>query len=173
VLHSERSGADVARLLRATLDGIDRGQPFRAPVLMSDHVERSLSGSRFQAEVLSFFAWSALLAAAAGLYGLLTYMVRNSRREWAIRLALGATSRDLRRHVFHATASYAAYGIGLGLALFALASRSLQAIVFGVSAWNPAAVAVSVLVLGSVCLGAATMPAWRAGLIAPADVLRE
>jgi len=143
------------------------------PVAMSHYVEQSLSGSRFQAEVVSFFAWTALIAAATGLYGLLTYLVKRSRREWAIRSALGATRHDLRRLVFRQTGIYLVCGLGLGFGVFGLASGFLRALVFGVSIWDPVALVTSVLVLGTVCLGATTIPAWRAGEATPSELLKQ
>jgi putative ABC transport system permease protein len=173
VIRSDQNVADVSRVLRASVAEVDRGQPVIGPVAMSQYVEQSLSSSRFQAEVLSFFASTALVAAATGLYGLLTYLVRRSRREWAIRSALGATRHDLRRQVFRQTGIYLGCGIALGLGVFGVASGFLRAIVFRVSIWDPVALATSVVVLGVVCIGAATIPAWRAGEATPSELLRQ
>jgi ABC-type antimicrobial peptide transport system permease subunit len=107
------------------------------------------------------------------LYGFLTYIVRGRRREWAVRLALGATSRDLQRLVLGETGLSIASGVVLGLTLFAIAAGLLKALVFGVVIWNPAVVAASVIILTTACLCAATVPAWRAGRIAPSEALRE
>jgi putative ABC transport system permease protein len=173
VMESRGNQADASRLLRETIADIDRDQPVTGPVLMSQYVEQSLAGTRFQAGVLSFFAWTALVAAATGLYGFLTYIVRGRRREWAVRLALGATSRDLQRLVLGETGLSIASGVVLGLTLFAIAAGLLKALVFGVVIWNPAVVAASVIILTTACLCAATVPAWRAGRIAPSEALRE
>jgi putative ABC transport system permease protein len=173
VMPLEGSLADASRLLRASVAEVDRGQPLTGPVLMSQYVERSLAGSRFQTGVLSFFAWTALVAAATGLYGFLAYLVRGSRREWAVRLALGATPGALRRYVFGRTGLYVACGIGAGVILTAMVGRALQGIAPGVVIWNPIVLTTSVAVLAVACLAAATIPAWRAGRISPLEILRD
>jgi ABC-type antimicrobial peptide transport system permease subunit len=123
--------------------------------------------------VLSFFAWTALVAAAIGLYGFLAYLVRGSRREWAVRLALGATPGALRRSVLGSTGLHVTFGIAGGVVLTAMVGWALQGIAPGVVIWNPIVLTTSVAVLAAACLVAATIPAWRAGRISPLEILRE
>jgi ABC-type antimicrobial peptide transport system permease subunit len=138
---------------------------------MSEYASRNIAGSRLHAELLSLFALVALVVAACGLYALLTYLVSGARRDWAIRLALGASEMDLRRIVFTQSAVYAIAGTAIGSALFMVASKTLQVAVFNVSLWDPLLLGCSGLVMFAVCILAATVPAVRAGRISALEVI--
>jgi putative ABC transport system permease protein len=172
VVRTDRPARDVHSAIRATLDTIDRGQPFAPVVAMEDHVQRGLAGPRVQAQLLGCFAIVALLVSAAGLYSLLAFLVAGARREWALRLALGAAAADLRRLVLRQAAACAAIGLVLGLGTIVVFSRPLGAMAFGVSPWDPLLVAVTVVVMMVTTIGAAVIPALRIGRISPAEVLQ-
>jgi putative ABC transport system permease protein len=165
--------ADNARLLRSAIDTLDRGQPFTPVIPMSEYVERNLAGSQLQAQLLSFFSLVALIVAAFGLYGLLTYLVAGARRDWAIRLTLGATQAQLRLAVLRQSAIYSVLGVTLGMGLLALGSAALSAMIYGVSLWDPALIATCAAVMTLVCTLAAAIPAIRAGRISPSEALLD
>ena len=173
VIRTSRNAADGSRVIRSSLDALDRGQPFKAPVRMTGLVDLMLSGSRFQVEVLCFFAVTALVVAAIGLYSLLTYLVSGARREWAIRLALGATAGDLRRVVLGQSTTYALSGVVLGLGAYVITSRLLRTVTYGVSVWSPQLMVSSAVGMVSVCLVAAVIPAARAARVSPSELHAE
>jgi ABC-type antimicrobial peptide transport system permease subunit len=140
---------------------------------MSDYVQRNLASSRFDAGLLSFFAFVALLVASTGLYGLLTYLVASTRRDWAIRLVLGASPARLRNRVLQQSVADAALGLLAGGAIFLLGSRWFRGMFYGVSPANPWLIATCAVVVSATCVLSATMPAIRAARVSPREALSE
>jgi ABC-type antimicrobial peptide transport system permease subunit len=173
VLDGPSTSADASRILLATINNIDRAQPFTDIVPISGYIERNLAGSRFETGALSLFALVALLVASTGLYGLLTHLVTATRREWALRLVLGASPIQLRNIVLKQSLADALFGFGVGAALFFLVYRWFQGVFYGVSPWNPWLLAASGAVVSTTCVLSATIPALRALRISPAEALSE
>ena len=173
VINSDRPAGDLSNILKETVRTLDAGQPVKAPIPMDTYVTRNLSTSQFQMQTLGLFAGGGLLIACFGLYALLTFLVSASRREWAIRLALGATSAQLRRHVLRQAGLYGIAGVFVGLVLYALSSRALAAVTYGAPVWNPWFALAAALTMIGVCTGAALAPASRASRIAPREALTE
>jgi putative ABC transport system permease protein len=98
------------------VDTIDPGLVFAPVTPMADYVKQNLAAPRVQLELTSSFALVALVVAAAGLYSLLTFLAAGSRREGAIRLALGATPRRLQHSVFQLSLKYGVLAAILGIA---------------------------------------------------------
>jgi ABC-type antimicrobial peptide transport system permease subunit len=132
---------------------------------------QNLAQPRVQAQLVGSFAAVALLIAASGLYCLLAFLVSGSRREWAVRLALGASHRHLLRLVFGQCATYAAVGVVIGIALLLLAGTTISSLIYGVSVWDPYSVIGCTAVIVVVCLLSATIPAFRASRISAAESL--
>jgi ABC-type antimicrobial peptide transport system permease subunit len=164
---------DVSSLLKSTVATLDPAQPVKAPIPMETYVTRNLSTSQFQMQTLGLFAGGGLVIASCGLYALLTFLVSASRREWAVRLALGATGVQLRQHVIRQAGLYGISGVVVGLVLYALSSRALAAVTYGTPVWNPWFVLAAALTMIAVCIGAALGPAMRASRIAPREALAE
>ena len=122
--------------------------------------------------LLGSFALMAMVLAAAGIYGVMAYAVAHRRLEFGIRLALGATPRDLVRLVGMHSLRLTAVGIVLGLIGARLTSSLLGDLVVGVGATDPRVFAVTAVCLGSVALLASIVPALRATRIDPSDALR-
>ncbi|HLB36717.1 MAG TPA: ABC transporter permease [Gemmatimonadales bacterium] len=146
------------------------------PLFGVEPLERTLANSvgqrRFTMLVLGLFAAVALLLAAVGVHGVLSYTVAQRTREIGIRMALGADLREVRRLVLGQGARLAAIGLGLGL-LGALAlSRLLSALLYGTGADDPATYASVALALGAVALLATYLPARRATRVHPVEALR-
>jgi len=123
--------------------------------------------------LLSLFALVALVVAASGLYALLTCLISGARREWAVRLALGASETDLQRTVLWQSTRYALLGVGFGTSLFLISSRVFRVTVYNVPLWNPPLIALSGIVMVIVCILAATLQALRAGRISPTEAIRN
>src|ERR1051326_1756745 len=122
---------------------------------------------------MALFATVALVVAATGLYGLLTYLVATTRREWAIRLALGARPADIRNSVLKQSVVNALSGLIVGYGLFFIASGWFRGVVYGISPWNLSLLAICALVVSSTCVLSATMPAVRAARVSPTEALSD
>jgi putative ABC transport system permease protein len=172
VIESQRDTADVARAVRATLDTIDPAQSFSTVTAMTDYVERNLASPRIQAQLMAAFATVALLVAMAGLYGLLAYLGQESRREWALRMALGASPLHIQSRVLGLALKYSVVATIIGLAVVLGAGAMLKAVLYGVDVWDPVIVGVSAASMIATCLLAAVVPALRVREVRAADVLR-
>jgi predicted permease len=118
------------------------------------------------------FAALATLLAGIGLYGVLAYNVTQRTRELGLRLALGAAPAALRALVLKQVGVMALIGFSVGLAAAFALSRAAEALLFGLSARDPAVFGAAVGVLAAVVLAASWLPAWRASRIAPTEALR-
>jgi len=167
-LDPEQLSASVRREVLA----IDPELPVFNVKTMEAAVDESLSGRRFSVLLLSLFAGAALLLAAVGVYGVMSYGVVQRTREIGIRMALGARRDDVLRLVVGGGARLAAAGIGLGIALAVGLSRVLQGMLYGVSAFDPLTYAGLALVLALVALFASWLPALRATRVDPNVALR-
>jgi predicted permease len=172
VMSSNRDAGAVSRALRSTLDTIDSGRPFSPVTAFTEHLERSLEEPRLLAQLLGSFAAVATIVAAGGLYSLLTFLIRGSRQEWAIRLAVGATSRDLQKLVLRQSMAYAAAGSAVGIVLLIAVASPLSNALYGVTVWDPVVVGGTALLLALVSVSAAALPARDAARVAPAELLR-
>lgn len=123
--------------------------------------------------LLGVFAACALPLAAVGIYGVMSYAVRQRTREIGTRLAVGATRRDIVWLVLRRGALVAAIGITCGIAIGAIATRSLRSILFGVSTSDPITLTVAAALLVATILLACYVPARRASAIDPARTLEQ
>jgi putative ABC transport system permease protein len=127
---------------------------------------------RFNALALAAFAAVALLVALQGIYALLAYSVQERRREFGVRIALGASTANLLRMVVARGLRPAATGLAAGLALAAALGRGLQALLFEVGPTDPLTYVAVAALLGVTALLACTIPAWRATRVDPNTALR-
>ena len=170
-----KSGADpalVAPALRQAVWDVDPAIPVEV-TLLEDQVSGTITGPRFYATLLTAFAGLALVLAAVGLYGTLSYVVGERRREMGIRVALGAGASSVRRLVVRQGAVMTAVGVIVGLAGAVLASRLLEGLLYATGPMDPAAFAWSVVALAGVSLLASYVPALRATRADPMVALRE
>jgi ABC-type antimicrobial peptide transport system permease subunit len=133
----------------------------------------SLSVRRFSMEMVAFFAATALLLAGLGIYGTISYLVNEQRREIAIRLALGAQRGNILKMVMRRGLGLAAAGAALGVAGALIVSHLMAALLYGVSPTDlPTFVGVTV-VLTLVALAASYIPALRAMRLDPITTLHS
>jgi putative ABC transport system permease protein len=140
---------------------------------MEDVIAQSMSPQRFNFRLLASFAALALLLAAVGIYGVLSYTVRRRVREIGIRMALGATNSDVLKMVVTDGMKPILIGVGIGLAAAVALSRLVASLIFGVRPTDPltfTAVAVTLIIVGML---ANILPAYRATRIEPVRTLRE
>jgi ABC-type antimicrobial peptide transport system permease subunit len=140
---------------------------------MADVLQASVQVPRLVLTLLSGFAAIALVLASVGIYGVMSYVVRQRTREIGTRMALGATSRDITWLVLRSGGLIAGAGTALGVAAGLVASRVLESILFATSRADAAAIAASALLLSLATLGACVLPARRAARLDPAQTLTE
>jgi predicted permease len=136
-------------------------------------VSESLARENFNTLLLTLFAGIALLLAAIGLYGLISYAVEQRTQEIGIRVALGAARGDVLRLIVLQGAKLAAIGVAAGLAAAWGATRLLAGLLYGVKAADPPTFAAVAAAIGLVALSASYIPALRAAALDPNQALRH
>jgi hypothetical protein len=151
---------------------LDPTMPLGTARSLEDWIGRGLATRRMYARVLTMFGAVAVLLAAVGLYGLLSQVVGERRREFGIRLAIGASARDIARLVLRHAGVISALGIAAGLALSFWGTGLLKAYLWGVAAFDPVIYGAASLTLGVVAFVAALRPALAATRVNPVETLR-
>jgi putative ABC transport system permease protein len=140
---------------------------------LSEHVAVATAQGRVLAGLVAVFAAAALALAVAGIFGMVAYRTQGRRREFGIRMALGALPRHVVRLVLSKGFAAAGAGLLLGLALAWAAAPQAAAFLFGVTPRDPLVFAAVALVLLAAYLAASALPARRASRTDPAVVLRS
>jgi predicted permease len=167
--HPSRRAGEIANAIAArTASSV----PLTTPRPLTNGIDRELSEQRTFAWMLSLLAALGFGLAALGLYGLVAQATVERRREFGIRLALGAAAGDIVRLVARYAAVVSGIGVALGLGLAAVGTRLIQRMLFGVSPLDPAVYAAAVTTLALVVALACAGPTWRALRVRAADVLR-
>ena len=171
-----RTTADPAGLLsriRTEVSALDRDVPVADLSTLASWVAESMSQTRFLLALSSTFAGLALVLAAIGLYGVVSFSARQRTREIGVRVALGASDRDVRRLIVGQGMIVAAIGIVLGLGASVALTRVVSSYLVGVSATDPVTFGGVPLVLLGVAALASYLPARRATAIDPVRALHE
>jgi cell division protein FtsX len=148
------------------------GLPVAQVRSMDDVVSRSTSRERFNMLVMITFGGFALLLAAIGIYGLMSYAVEQRQQEIGIRLALGAGLGDVRRMIVVQGMRLALLGVAIGVAGAFGLSRLIASFLFGVQPWDPLVFVSVPLLLAAVALFAVWRPAIKASRVDPMSALR-
>jgi len=164
--------AGLMQAARKVVQAIDSDALVGEPVPMETLVSASLGQRRFYMMLLGGFAALALILAAVGLYGVISYSVAQRTQEVGIRVALGASGSDVVAMVMRQGLRLAAVGLAIGLALALVLKSVLRGLLVGVSATDPATLAVTALVLLIVAVLASYVPARRAARVDPMVALR-
>ncbi|HYV66832.1 MAG TPA: ADOP family duplicated permease, partial [Myxococcales bacterium] len=172
VVRTAASALRIGPTLRAQVRGIDSTLAITRIYALKDALSSSTQGRRFQLTLLGFFAGTALLLAALGVYGVMAYAVVQRTREFGIRLALGATASDIRRMVLGRTVLLCCAGLALGVLGSAAVSRLLAGALFGVGPFDPMTCAVVALLLLAVAVCAGSLPTRRATRVSPLVALK-
>ena len=172
VIRTSVPPAALAQPAAAAIRAIDPEQPVGDIETMVQRLDGQLTSQRFSALLLAVFAGVALLLAAVGVYGVVSYIVRGRSREIGIRTALGARTSDVLRLVIVEGMAPALAGVAAGT-IAALASATvMRTLVFGVSASDPLTLTSVAATLALVALMASLVPAYRASRLDPVNVLR-
>jgi len=172
-LKTAGSPATFAAAARAAIAKIDPDQPVTRMRTMDEVASEATRGPRFRATLVSTFATIALVLAAVGIFGVLTFSVRERTREFGVRVALGATTRDILRLVVRSGVKLAGTGVAIGLFAAALLTRTLASLLFGVTPLDPVTFVTAPAVLAVTALAACVAPAMRAIRVDPAVTLRQ
>jgi predicted permease len=170
-----RGSASPSALLsnsRNELRNLDPDLPMYYVRTMEQRVDESLARRRFSTLLLGIFASVALALATIGIYGVMAYLVNQGTRELGIRIALGASPRNILSLVVRQGMALALAGVTIGLAAAFLLTRLIRSLLFGVDAFDPFTFAGISLLLAIVTLLACYIPAQRAARIDPLISLR-
>jgi putative ABC transport system permease protein len=165
--------ATLAQPLKSAILSVDRTQPVYAVQTMSEVMSRSIAERKLSLVVLVFFAVSALLLAAVGVYGVMSFHVAQRTGEIGIRMALGAQPRDMVLSVERQGMTLVAAGLVGGLAGSWILTRYLAPLLFRVSPRDVVTFGGASAVLVIVSLAACYLPARRASQVDPMEALRE
>ena len=172
VVRSSLSQGAVTSLLKAQMATIDPDLPYGDITSLQSEVEGNVDEPRFRAILIGIFALLALILAAVGIYGLVSYTVTQRTREIGIRMALGAAPRQVLVPVIRDGVVLALAGIGIGLVGAFAAARALSAFLFGVGASDPLTFSGVALLLLVVAVAASYIPSRRAMRVDPMVALR-
>jgi len=163
------TGATIRRLVHE----IDRAAPVSDVRTMDAVISNSVTSSRFTTLLVAAFALLALALGAVGIYGVMSYLVGERRREMGIRIALGASRASVMRLVLRRAAWLAGVGAAIGLGGAMIATRSLRQWLYGVSPMDPVTFLFVPILFLAVAALASWAPALRATRADPATTLRE
>jgi putative ABC transport system permease protein len=171
-----RTAADPASLIariRAEAAAMDPDVPIADLSTLASYVSNAMSQTRFLLALIGAFAALALALASLGLYGVISFAAKQRTREIGVRVALGASPRDVVRLILGQGLVVALAGIGLGLAGAIAVTRVASSFLVGVSATDPMTFAAVTSLLLAVAIVASFVPARRASGVDPVDALRD
>jgi ABC-type antimicrobial peptide transport system permease subunit len=170
-IRTQAGTADVSEFLKRAVADLDPRLPVTVE-LLDDEVSRLTERPRIVAGLLSAFAGLALLLAAAGLYGVVSYLVTQRTRDFGVRIALGAAPADISRQVVGEAGRWIAAGAALGCVLAWAGTRAIEAQLCGVGSSDPLSWIAALGVLCAALLPAVLRPAARAARVDPMEALR-
>ncbi len=172
VVRTAGDPAALTPMIRQAIRDVDPEQPVYDVRTMADVVERSLGQRWLNMALLVTFAIAALLLCAIGVYGVIAFGVTRQRREFGIRLALGATRGAIAGGVLKNGLTLAAIGSALGLVIAVAITRAMQSLLYGVSSSDLVSYGVGTAAIIVVAFLASYLPARRAAAVEPAITLR-
>jgi putative ABC transport system permease protein len=164
---------NVLSEVRRALASVNASQPIASVATLDELLGASTRGPRLVLTILGLFATIALVLAGVGIFGVMSHLIRARTREVGIRLALGASAGKIRGLILGEAIALAGIGAGIGLAAALIASRSIRALLYGVSPLDPMTLGFGITVLLAVAALAAYVPARRAGSVDAVRALRN
>lgn len=172
VVRSSLSVPSVAAAIRQAVHSIDKNLPVTDVAPFPNALGQSISRERFRTLLLGSFGALALVLAAVGIFGVISYSASQRRREIGIRMAVGAQRRDVLRLILGQGAKLALLGLGIGVVLSLMLTRLMSSLLYSVSATDPVTFGTVAIVLLSVAVAACYIPARRATRVDPMVTLR-
>lgn len=173
VVRTRRPSSEMAKAVRAAITSVDPRQPVLLSASMSELIADSLADRRFITSLLAITGTLALLLAAAGIYGVISYTTTLRTAEIGVRVALGATPAKIQGLVFRSGMLLASLGIAIGLALAYTITRALRSVLAGLTSDSPVLIASAIALVIATASLACWIPARRATTIDPLTALRE
>jgi len=171
-LRSQNGAATLSNEIRGAVAEVAPDQPIYSLQTMNERLANWFAPRRFSATILGMFTAIAVILAAIGIYGVISYFVTQRTREFGIRMALGATARDVLKLVLRQAAMLTVAAIVGGVLVSLAVNRLLASLLFGVKAADPLAGSIAVLTLALVAFSASYLPARRATKVDPIVALR-
>jgi putative ABC transport system permease protein len=172
-VRTENDPGGIAGDLRLAIAELDKDVPLYRERLLTDYLSASIAQPRFNALLVGLFSAIALLLAAAGIFGVMSYAVTQRTQEIGIRLALGAQRGDILRLIFGEGMRLVAIGVFVGGALIVALRKLMNSLLYGIGPTDPLTIALVILLLGTVALLACWWPARRASVVDPVVALRN
>ena len=172
VVRSSLGASSVGGSIRQAVYSVDKSLPVTDIGFLADALGQSIAQERFRTFLLGSFSAIALVLAAVGIFGVLSYFASQRTHEIGIRMALGAQRRDVLRLILGQGTKLALIGLGVGLAAALLLTRLMAKLLYGVSATDPLTFGAVAVVLLGVALTACYIPARRATRVDPMVALR-
>jgi len=161
------------RAVEGQVYAVDRNQPVTDVKTMDERLDAVLAPQRFQLILIGSFALIALLLAAAGVYGVMSYLVTRRTREIGIRMAMGARPADVLRLLVVESVALVAVASAAGLGGAWALTRYVKSMLYGVTALDAPSFLLAPILLGAIVLAASLGPARRAAEVDPVTALRE
>jgi putative ABC transport system permease protein len=172
LVRTDSAPASILPAVRQTLAALDPEQPIYLIQTLEEALATASFSQRLSAILVAIFAGLALVLAAIGIYGVMSYAVTARTQEMGVRLAIGAQRLDVIGLVLGQVAKLSAIGLAIGIIVLLLAGSAIEGLLFGVRVWDPLTIGGVTIVLGTVALAAAWIPAARASRIDPIQALR-
>ena len=164
---------DAVTSIREAVRQVDAAVPLMNLSTQTELIETRFAQERLIAQAYAIFGGLALLVAAIGLFGLMSYTVARRTNEIGVRMALGARPRDVRRMIMRESLVLVLVGIGLGGAAALAAGRLVASLLFGLQPTDTATITAAILVVAGVSTLAGYLPARRASAVEPMAALRQ
>jgi putative ABC transport system permease protein len=167
------NAAALTPAVLAAIARVDKSRPAMAVRTLDDIGWEAASRPRFRALMVATFAALALVLAAIGVFGILAYSVQQRWREFGVRIALGATPRDLLGMVARSGGRVISAGVAIGLLAAGLLGRTIASVLFGVQPVDPVTYVAVAALLGVTAIVATAVPAMRAARVDPVVAFRS
>ena len=173
VVRTQGEPSDLVAAVRKAVQSVDSAVPYFDVTTVEHQLEELDRPRRFETGLLGAFAFAAVILAALGLYGLMSYWVEQRTKEIGIRVALGATSRNVVRLVVRTGLEWVSIGVVIGIGGAFAFGRALSSLLFGITATDPVTLVAVIVVLMLAATAASSIPALRATKVDPAVTLRH
>jgi putative ABC transport system permease protein len=173
VVRTTSNPLSLVAAMKSQIQEIDKDLPIADVKTMGQLLSESLSGRRFNMLLLTVFAVVALVLAAVGIYGVMSYSVSQRTHEIGIRMALGAQTSEVLKLVVRQGMFLTLAGLAAGIVASLLLTQLMTSMLFGVTATDPITFAAVSVLLAGVALGACFLPARRAAKVDPMVALRH